>query len=122
MFARAFLGVARNRAHIDGAALASCLENTVLITPGTSPDVKTRVAAGTVKVTAYEGLGSEDLPSLRPDECDLMVFPDGMFRLSLLTKRLAAGVPSFVKGQVFPLGPLLSLHTRGPQGPVQACS
>lgn len=75
MFARAFLGVARNRAHIDGAAPASCLVKTITQSTGTYVD--TRVPAGTVKVTAYDGLGSEDLPRLRPDECDLMFFPDG---------------------------------------------
>ena len=82
MFARAFLGVARNRAHIDGAALASCLAKTALFRV-TCPCTDTRVAAGTVKVTAYEGLGSEDLPRLRPNECDLMVFPDGAPFLSI---------------------------------------
>ncbi|KAK9827965.1 hypothetical protein WJX81_002585 [Elliptochloris bilobata] len=50
VFARAFLGVARHRAYIEG----------------------------TVKVTAFEALGSRGLPRLRPDECDLMLFPDGV--------------------------------------------
>ena len=31
-----------------------------------------------MKVTAYEALHDEDLPRLRPDECDVMFFPDGV--------------------------------------------
>ena len=39
-------------------------------------------------MTAYEGLRAEDLPRLRPDECDLMIFPDGVALSALVWREV----------------------------------